>query len=149
MNSVFFLPQFVSAASNFCTMYVFMLAELNEVLDRLKHGASQTLMRNLETSDMSSDETGTSKRCSNILSQKTFRMKKVNGSSEIGGFFVTTPTGTANKRSHFFAGSAEKMIRSSHVGIMNCCGIFKGLPILRMINICTLKPQGGGVGFPR
>ena len=146
MNSEYFLPKFVSAAINLCTMYVFMLTELNEVFDRLKHGSSQRLLRNLETSNMSGDETDTSKMCRKILSRKSFRMKKVNGASEIGRFFVTTPTDTVNKptsQATSFAGFAEKMFQSSHVGIMKWCGISKGLPILRVIKICTLKHLGG------
>ena len=42
MTSEHFLPQFVSAPSNLCTMYVLMLTKLNEVLDRLKQGSSQS-----------------------------------------------------------------------------------------------------------
>ena len=79
-------------------MYVFMLTELNEVLDRLKQGPLQSPQR-VETSDTSGFETDTSKGRCKYLSRKNSRTKKVYG---LGRFFVTGPTHTANKPSHFY-----------------------------------------------
>ena len=77
-----------------------MLTELIGARDRLKRGPSQTPQRR-ETSDTSGDEIDTSKRRRDILSRKTFRMKKVYDPSELGNFFVTGPTDAANKLGHF------------------------------------------------
>ena len=82
-------------------IYVFLLAELNEVLDRLKQGPSQSPQR-IETSDTSGDETDASKGRRKILSEKTFRMKKVYSATELGRFIVTGPSNAANMPSHFY-----------------------------------------------
>ena len=61
-----------------------MLTELNEVLNRLKQGPSQSPQR-VEASKTSGDETGTSKGRREILSKKTFRMKKMYAATELAG----------------------------------------------------------------
>ena len=94
-------PDLVHLVLILSTMYVCMLAQLNEALDRLKHGPSQSTRRILETSDTSSDETNTSKGRRKLLSKKTFSIRRVHGASELGRFFVTRPTDAANKPSHF------------------------------------------------
>ena len=82
------------------TISVFLLAELNEVLDRLKQGTSQSPQR-IETSDTSGDETDATKERRKFLSKKTFRMKKVYAATELDRFFVTRPSDAANLPSHF------------------------------------------------
>ena len=52
-------------------MYIFMLTELHEVLNRLKQGSSQSPQR-VETPDTSGDETDTSKGRRKVLSKETF-----------------------------------------------------------------------------
>ena len=79
-----------------------MLRELNGVVDRLKHGPSQSPQRR-ETSDNSGDETDTSKVRVKILSKETFRMKKVYGASDLGRFIVTGPTEAANNPGRFYS----------------------------------------------
>ena len=52
-------------------------------------------------SDTSGYETDASKGLRNVLSKKTFRMKKVYVATELGWFFVTEPPDAANVPSHF------------------------------------------------
>ena len=82
-------------------MSIFLLAELNEVLERLKQGPSQSPHR-VETSDTSGDETDASQRRRKVLSKKIFRMKKVYAATELGRFFVLGPSDAANMPSHFY-----------------------------------------------
>ena len=72
------------------------MAELNEVLDRLKQGPSQGPQR-IETSDTSGDETDASKG-----RRKTLHTKKVYAVTELGKFFVTGPSDAAGMPSHFY-----------------------------------------------
>ena len=88
-------------------IYVFLLAELNEVLDRLKQGPSQSRQR-AETSDTSGYETDASKGRRKILSKKTFRLKKVYAANELGRFFVTGPSDAANMPNHFYCRVCRK-----------------------------------------
>ena len=80
---------------------VFLLVELNEVLDRLKQGPSQSSHR-VETSDISGDETDASVGRRKFLSKKTYRMKKVYAATELGRFFVTGPSDASNMPRHFY-----------------------------------------------
>ena len=84
-----------------CTIYVLLLTELNEVRDRLQPRLSQSPQR-VETSETSGDETDTSKRRWKILFEKTFRMKKVYAATELSRLFVTRPLDAANMPSHFY-----------------------------------------------
>ena len=90
-------------------MFIFVLAELNEVLDRLKQGPSQSPQR-IETSETSRDETNASKGRRKILSKKIFRMKKVYAATELGRFFVTGPLDAANMPSHFYCRVCRKNV---------------------------------------
>ena len=81
---------------------------MNEILERLKRGPSQSTQRVLETSDTSINETNISKGRRKILSSKTFRMKKVYRANEIGRFFVTGPRCATNKPSHFYCGVCRR-----------------------------------------
>ena len=76
------------------------MTELNEVLDRLKHGPSESPQR-VDTSETSDNETDTSKGRFKILSKKTFRMKKLYAATELGRFFLTRPSDVAKMPSHF------------------------------------------------
>ena len=77
------------------------MAELNEVLDTLKQGPSESAQR-IETSDTSGDETDTSRGRRKVILKKTFRMKKVYAATELGRFFVTGPSDAANMPSNFY-----------------------------------------------
>ena len=88
---------------------VFLLVELNEVLDRLKQGPTQSPER-VETSDIGGDETDASQGRRKVLSKKTYRMKKVNAATELGRFFVTGPSGAANMPSHFYCRLCRKNV---------------------------------------
>ena len=85
------------------------MAELNEVLDRLKQGPFQSPQR-METSDNSGDETDASKGRQKFLSKKTFDMKKVYAATELGRFFVTGPSDAANMPSHFYCRVCRKNV---------------------------------------
>ena len=90
-------------------MSLFLLAELNEVLDRLKQGPSQGPQR-IETSDTNGDETDASKGRRKILSKKTYRMKKVYAATVLDKFFVTGPSDAANMLSHFYCRLCRKNV---------------------------------------
>ena len=90
-------------------MSIFLLAELNEVLDRLRQGPSQSPQR-VETSDTSGDETDASQGRWKVLSEKTFRMKKVYATTELGRFYVTGPLDAANMPSHFYCRLCRKNV---------------------------------------
>ena len=85
------------------------MAELNEVLEGLKQGSSQS-PRKIETSDTSGDETDASKGRRKLLSKKTFRMKKVYAATELGRFFVKAPSDAANMPSHFYCRVCRKNV---------------------------------------
>ena len=88
---------------------VLLLVELNEVLDRLKQGTSQSPHR-VETSDTSGDETVASVGRRKVLSKETYRMKKVYAATELGRFFVTGPSDAANMPSHIYCGLCPKNV---------------------------------------
>ena len=90
-------------------MSIFLLAELNEVLDRLKQGPSQSPQR-VDTSDNSGDETDASQGRRKVLSKKTFRMKNVYAATELGRFFATGPSDAANMPSHFYCRLCRKNV---------------------------------------
>ena len=85
------------------------MAELNEVLDMLRQGLSQSLQR-VVTSDTSGDETDASHGRQKVLSKKTFRMKKVYAATELDMFFVTGPSDAANMPSHFYCQLCRKNV---------------------------------------
>ena len=86
-----------------------MLTQLNEVINRLKQGPSQSPQR-VETSETSGDETDASKGRQKVFSKKTFRMKKVYAATELGRFFVTGPSDAANMPSHFYSRVCRKNV---------------------------------------
>ena len=88
---------------------IFLLVELNEVLDRLKQGPSQSPHR-VETSDTSGDETDASVGRRKVLSKKTYRMKNVYAATELGRFFVTGPSDAANMPSHLYCQLCKKNV---------------------------------------
>ena len=88
---------------------VFLLVELNEVLDRLKQGPSQSPHR-VETSDTSGDETDGSVGRRKVLSKETYRMKKVYAATELGRFFLTKPSDAANMPSYFYCRLCRKNV---------------------------------------
>ena len=87
----------------------FLLAELNEVLDKLKKGPSESSQK-VETSDTSGHETDASQVRRMFLSKKTFRMKKVYAATELGRFFVTGPSDGANMPRHFYCRLRRKNV---------------------------------------
>ena len=89
---------------------LFCLVELNEVLDRLRQGPSQSSPQRVETSDTSGDETDASQGRRKILSKKTYRMKKVYAATELGRFFVTGASDAANMPSHFYCRLCRKNV---------------------------------------
>ena len=90
-----------------------MLTELNEVLDRLKQGPSQSPQR-VETSEISGDETDTSKGRRKVSSMKTFSLKKVYAATKFGRFLVTGPSDAANMPSHVFCRNTVSVLTHGH-----------------------------------
>ena len=88
---------------------VFLLVEVNEVLDRLKQGPSQS-PQSVETSETSGGETDASQGHRNVLSKKTYRMKKLYAATELGRFFVTGPLDAVNMPSHFYCRLCRKNV---------------------------------------
>ena len=88
---------------------LFCLVELNEVLDRLKQGPSQSSQR-VETSDTSGDETDASQGRREVQSKKTYRIKKVYAATELGRFFVMEASDAANMPSHFYCRLCRKNV---------------------------------------
>ena len=86
------------------------MVELNEVLDRLKQGPSQSSPQRVETSDTSGDETDASQGRRRVRCKKTYRMKKVYAATEVGRFFVTGATDAANMPSHFYCRLCRKNV---------------------------------------
>ena len=95
--------------SVWCTTYDFMLTKLNEVLDRLKQGPSQSPQR-VETSETGGDELDSSKGRQKILSKETFRLKKVYAATELDRFFVTGASDSANMPNHFYCPAFRKIV---------------------------------------
>ena len=81
-------------------MYIIMLTELREVLDKLQQGTLQNPQR-LETSDTSGEKTDTSEGRRKNLSNKTYRMEKEYGATQLGRFFMTGLSDAANVQSNF------------------------------------------------
>ena len=86
-----------------------MLTELNEMLNRVNPGPSQSPER-VEKSDTSGDDTDTSKGRRKILSKKTFRMKKVCAAIELGRFLVIGPSDAAKMPNHFYSRVCRKNV---------------------------------------
>ena len=86
------------------------MVELDEVLDRLKQGPSQSFPQRVETSDTSGDETDASQGRRKVLSKKTYKMKKVYAAMELGRFFVTGASDAANMPSHFYCHLCRKNV---------------------------------------
>ena len=103
------------------------LTELNEVLNRLEQGSSQS-PQIVETSETSGDETGTSKERRKILSKKTFSLKKVYAATELGKFFVTGPSHATNVRGHFNCRVRRKNVSVVTHGHLEKLRHFQGSP---------------------
>ena len=85
------------------------MAELNEVLDRLRQGPSQNPKR-VETLDTSGDETDANQGSRKVLCKKTFRTNKVYAATELGSIFVTGPLDAANMPSHIYCRLCRKNV---------------------------------------
>ena len=118
------------------------MTELNDALDRLTHGPSQSPQR-VEASETSGDETDTSKGHQKTLSKKTFHMKRVYAATELGSFFVSEPSDAANMPSQFTVECAGRMSLCSHMDIMKCCGLSNAVVTLPVISACFWKHLGG------
>ena len=122
-------------------MNVFMLSKLIEVLESLKQGPSRSPPRVRQT-DTRDDETDASKECRKVLSEKTFKIERVYGASELATFFVTSPSDAASNPNQFLPGWPRKCFTLLCMGIMKCCGIFKGLGTLPEITVSALGHPG-------
>ena len=97
-----------------------------EVLDKLNRGLLHIWKGVVEKSDKSGDEAHKSRDLCKLLSKKTFRMKKVYGTSDPGMFFVTRPRDAANKPSLFFFRVCRKDVSVIHHGHRESVRHFQG-----------------------
>ena len=78
---------------------------LDDVLSRLeqvKQKPTRALPHLFDTSDTSGNERDIGEPRWKLRSEKTYKLKKVWGTSDVGRFFVTEPTEVATKPSHFY-----------------------------------------------
>ena len=131
----------VLSQSIFC---VFLLVELNEVLDRLKQGPSQSPLR-IETSDTSRDETDASQGRRKVLLKKTYRMKKVYTATELRRFFVTGPLDAVNMPSHIYCRLCRKNLSVLTHGHHEVLRHFQGCRPFARDQRLRLETPGWGV----
>ena len=85
-----------------------MFTELDAVLQHLGQSTARPGVHAVETSDSSADESEASHSRCRVRSKRTFKMKKVWGTNEVGQFFVTGATEAAGKPSHFYCRVCRK-----------------------------------------
>ena len=84
---------------------------LDDVLSRLEQveqRQSRVLPRLGDTTDTSGDESDAGEPRRRLRSKKTYKMKRVSRTSDVGQFFVTGPTDVATKPSHFYCRICRK-----------------------------------------
>ena len=90
-----------------------LLTGLDDVLSRLEQveqKPSRALPRLGDTKDTSGDESDLGEPRRRLRSNKTYKMKKAWGTSDVGRFFVTGPTDIATKPSHFYCRICRKHV---------------------------------------
>ena len=87
---------------------VFSCSQNSELDAVLHHLGQSTGVHAVETSNSSADESEASHSRRRVRSRRTFKMKKVLGTNEVGQFFVTGATGAAGKPSHFYCRVCRK-----------------------------------------
>ena len=88
-----------------------MFTGLDDVLSRLEQveqRPSRALSRLGDTSDTSGDESSIGGPQRRLPSKTTYKMKRAWGTSDVGRFFVTGPTGVATKPSYFYCRICRK-----------------------------------------
>ena len=97
---------------------------LDDVLSRLEQveqRPSRALPRLGDTTDTSGDESDAGEPRRRLRSEKTYKMKRAWGTSDVGRFFVTGPTDVATKASHFYCRICRKdvsVLTHGHHGIL-------------------------------
>ena len=89
---------------------IFLFTELDAVLQHLAQSTARPGVHATETSDSSADESEVSHSRRRVRSKRTFKMKKVWGTNEVGQFFVTGATDAAGKPSHFYCRVCRKHV---------------------------------------
>ena len=87
-----------------------MFAELDAVLQHLGQSTARPGVHATETSESSADESEVSHSRRRVHSKRTFKIKKVWGTNEVGQFFVTGATDAAGKPSHFYCRVCRKEV---------------------------------------
>ena len=123
--------------------FVFLLSELDEVLDKLNQGPSTSRPLIVETTDTSGDDTNTSQPRRSVRSKPTFKMKNSAQVMSWLGFLWPVPPMLPQNWVNFTAGYAEKTYLSSPMAVQRSYGICKGSGILREINASVLRLLGG------
>ena len=85
-----------------------MFIELDAVLQHFGQSTARPGVHAVKTSDSSADESKASHSRRRVRSKRTFKMKKVWGTNEVGQFFVTGATDAAGKPSHFYCRVCRK-----------------------------------------
>ena len=85
-----------------------MFTELDAVFQHLGHSAAHPGPHVADTSDSSADESEARHSRRRVRSKRTFKMKKVWGTNEVGQFFVTGVSDAAGKPSHFYCRVCRK-----------------------------------------
>ena len=93
---------FYTFRSFFLFTVFFLFTELDAVLQHLGQGVAPSGPHVVDKSDTSADESEASHPRCPVRSKRTYKMKKLWGADELGGFFVTGATAAAGKPSHFF-----------------------------------------------
>ena len=124
--------------------FVILLAELDEVLDKLSQGPSvpQQQQRVTDTTDTSGEETDTSQPRRRVRSEPTFKMKKSYATSELARFFVTGPTDTSTKLSEFYCRLCQKDVSVLTHGSSEVLRHFQG--IRHFARVQRLRPETPG-----
>ena len=87
---------------------IFLFTELDAVLQHLGQSTARPGVHAVETSDSSADESEASHSRRRVRSKRTFKLKKVWGTNEVGLFFVTVATDAYGKPSHFYCRVCRK-----------------------------------------
>ena len=104
-----------------------MFTEIDAVLQHLGQSTARPRVHAVETSDSSADESKASHSRRRVRSKRTFKMKKVWGTNEVGQLFVTGSTDAAGKPSHFYSRVCRKAVSVLTHGPLEILRHYQGL----------------------
>ena len=139
--SKFYNTYFIPFVSFVSSLY-FSFTELDAVLQHLGQGPAPSGPCVADTSDTSADESETSHLCRRVRSKRTYKMKKVWGANEVGGFFVTGDTDAAGKASHFYCRICRKDVSVLTHGPHEFLRQFQGVKHFARVQRLRLETPG-------